>query len=131
MDPSCAICSECFANSDHTGHDYWMFSSGGGCCDCGDVEAWRPEGFCCHHPGPRSSSLYCHACEDLPSEEKLFAETIVDALTGEYLEARRLEQSDEDVMAEYGGTGVARAHADTHTHAGTNAECVRCRFLFC
>ena len=33
MDPSCAICHECFANSDHTGHDYWMFSSGGGCCD--------------------------------------------------------------------------------------------------
>ena len=46
MDPSCAICHECFADSDHIGHDYWMFSSGGGCCDCGDVEAWKSSGFC-------------------------------------------------------------------------------------
>ncbi|KAJ1632832.1 putative zinc finger in N-recognin-domain-containing protein, partial [Pavlovales sp. CCMP2436] len=56
MDPSCAICAECFGSSDHEGHDYWMFSSGGGCCDCGDAEAWRPEGFCRHHSGVETAA---------------------------------------------------------------------------
>ena len=54
MDPSCAICHDCFVNSNHEGHDYWMFSSGGGCCDCGDIEAWRCAGFCTRHRGQSS-----------------------------------------------------------------------------
>lgn len=36
----------CFNASDHTGHDvtFTLHTSGCGCCDCGDPEAWRPEG---------------------------------------------------------------------------------------
>lgn len=48
-DPTCAICATCFENGDHEGHDYFMIYTGGGCCDCGDPEAWKEEGFCKHH----------------------------------------------------------------------------------
>ncbi|KAM3736727.1 hypothetical protein ACB098_09G002400 [Castanea mollissima] len=50
-DPTCAICVPCFQNGDHTGHDYSIMYTGGGCCDCGDVTAWRREGFCSKHKG--------------------------------------------------------------------------------
>lgn len=46
IDDTCALCTRCFNASDHTGHDvtYTIHSSGCGCCDCGDPEAWKPEG---------------------------------------------------------------------------------------
>lgn len=50
-DPTCAICVPCFQNGDHKGHDYSIMYSGGGCCDCGDVTAWKREGFCSRHKG--------------------------------------------------------------------------------
>lgn len=50
MGPCSAICAECFINADHKNHNYVMYhSSAGGCCDCGDVEAWLPSGNCCFH----------------------------------------------------------------------------------
>lgn len=34
----------------HEGHDYVMYiSDAGGCCDCGDVASWKPEGSCPAH----------------------------------------------------------------------------------
>ena len=96
MDPSCAICHDCFEDSDHTGHDYWMFSSGGGCCDCGDVEAWRREGFCCKHPGPHSTSLDVHACDKLPAGERRCAEAVLDSVTAAYLHIHLLVDGSED-----------------------------------
>ncbi|XP_027353527.1 E3 ubiquitin-protein ligase PRT6 isoform X2 [Abrus precatorius] len=50
-DPTCAICVPCFENGDHKGHDYYVIYTGGGCCDCGDVTAWKREGFCSMHKG--------------------------------------------------------------------------------
>ncbi|CAM8910449.1 unnamed protein product [Rhodiola kirilowii] len=50
-DPSCAICVPCFQNGNHEGHDYSIINTGNGCCDCGDVTAWKPEGFCSKHKG--------------------------------------------------------------------------------
>ncbi|KAL2336616.1 hypothetical protein Fmac_011062 [Flemingia macrophylla] len=50
-DPTCAICVPCFENGDHKGHDYFVIYTGGGCCDCGDVTAWKREGFCKMHKG--------------------------------------------------------------------------------
>ena len=48
---TCVLCEKCFRNSNHDGHDVTFFrvSSTGGCCDCGDTEAWKPEGFCATH----------------------------------------------------------------------------------
>jgi hypothetical protein len=50
-DPTCAICVPCFQNGDHNSHDYSIIYTGGGCCDCGDETAWKPDGFCSNHKG--------------------------------------------------------------------------------
>lgn len=48
-DSSC-MCLACFDPDDHDGHDYRVYRcSSGGCCDCGDPLAWKPEGFCKKH----------------------------------------------------------------------------------
>jgi len=50
LDNTCVICQDCFANGDHTGHEITFHRTGaGGCCDCGDEEAWAKEGFCSNH----------------------------------------------------------------------------------
>ncbi|PON76120.1 TFIIE transcription factor [Trema orientale] len=51
QDPTCAICVPCFQNGNHKDHDYSVIYTGGGCCDCGDVTAWKREGFCSKHKG--------------------------------------------------------------------------------
>lgn len=50
-DATCAICVPCFQNGNHKDHDYSIIYTGGGCCDCGDVTAWKREGFCSKHKG--------------------------------------------------------------------------------
>ena len=50
-DPTCIICSECFEKGDHTGHRVQLKRNVGGCCDCGDPEAWDPNHFCSDHKG--------------------------------------------------------------------------------
>ncbi|XP_011302105.1 E3 ubiquitin-protein ligase UBR2 [Fopius arisanus] len=50
MDPTCVLCVACFKESAHQNHKYKIAtSSGGGCCDCGDPEAWKKEAFCRIH----------------------------------------------------------------------------------
>ncbi|KAL9150429.1 hypothetical protein ABFS82_12G167600 [Erythranthe guttata] len=50
-DPTCAICVPCFENGNHKDHDYSIIYTGGGCCDCGDITAWKRRGFCSKHKG--------------------------------------------------------------------------------
>lgn len=50
-DPTCAICVPCFQNGNHKDHDYSIIYTGGGCCDCGDITAWKRSGFCSKHKG--------------------------------------------------------------------------------
>ncbi|XP_044730986.1 E3 ubiquitin-protein ligase UBR2 isoform X2 [Chrysoperla carnea] len=50
MDGTCVLCVDCFKQSAHRNHKYKMgTSSGGGCCDCGDDEAWKSEPYCDIH----------------------------------------------------------------------------------
>lgn len=50
MDPTCVLCVNCFKQSAHRHHKYKMGTSGGGgCCDCGDNEAWKQDHFCDEH----------------------------------------------------------------------------------
>jgi len=47
---SSAICVDCYKKGDHKHHDYVMYhSESGGCCDCGDPDAWEVSGFCSAH----------------------------------------------------------------------------------
>jgi hypothetical protein len=49
-DETCVLCNACFTDSDHTGHDVMFYHAlAGGCCDCGDPDAWDPRGFCSRH----------------------------------------------------------------------------------
>ncbi|KAJ4789311.1 E3 ubiquitin-protein ligase PRT6 [Rhynchospora pubera] len=72
-DPTCAICVPCFQNGDHTGHDYSIMYTGGGCCDCGDVTAWKREGFCKKHQGAEK-------IEPLPDELAQSVGPVLDAV---------------------------------------------------
>lgn len=50
MDSTCVLCVDCFKRSPHKNHKYKMGTSyGGGCCDCGDVEAWKRDPYCETH----------------------------------------------------------------------------------
>ncbi|KAG2196036.1 hypothetical protein INT47_005372 [Mucor saturninus] len=62
LDDTCVMCSKCFHATDHENHDVkiWISRGAGGCCDCGDPEAWKIP-LCCkiHSPSsdiPNSSS---------------------------------------------------------------------------
>ncbi|KAH9261791.1 hypothetical protein BASA81_000447 [Batrachochytrium salamandrivorans] len=58
-DSTCVQCAQCFQQSNHEGHNvffYQVSTSSGGCCDCGDEEAWDPKGFCPHHGSSSSSN---------------------------------------------------------------------------
>ncbi len=58
-DPTCVLCAECFQASEHKNHRYRIGnSSGGGCCDCGDEEAWKRHYYCnLHKPLDESEVL--------------------------------------------------------------------------
>ncbi|KAI9150973.1 hypothetical protein H9P43_009588 [Blastocladiella emersonii ATCC 22665] len=50
LDSTCVLCAACYEAQDHAGHDVYVHSSmGGGCCDCGDPEAWKAELHCPMH----------------------------------------------------------------------------------
>lgn len=56
-DSTCVICDNCFRHSDHVGHEVFFHrTTPGGCCDCGDAEAWKLEG-CCDAHRPISSQV--------------------------------------------------------------------------
>ncbi|KAJ7691341.1 hypothetical protein B0H17DRAFT_1169139 [Mycena rosella] len=52
LDDSCVLCSRCFHATDHDGHNvsFFIAQQPGGCCDCGDDEAWRRPIGCPFHP---------------------------------------------------------------------------------
>ncbi|ETK93709.1 hypothetical protein L915_03152, partial [Phytophthora nicotianae] len=55
-DSSC-MCLACFDPEEHEGHDYRVYRcSSGGCCDCGDPLAWKPEGFCKKHSAQKNKT---------------------------------------------------------------------------
>ncbi len=56
-DDTCVQCAPCFNASNHEGHDivFSVSSDSGGCCDCGDEEAWKQPLGCTYHEAPRLS----------------------------------------------------------------------------
>ncbi|RHZ03757.1 hypothetical protein DYB26_016539, partial [Aphanomyces astaci] len=55
-DETCVLCHACFsashANLPHHDVTFYYTQQGTGCCDCGDDEAWDPDGFCAEHNPP-------------------------------------------------------------------------------
>jgi len=49
-DETRVLCNECFTHSNHEGHDVEFYrAQAGGCCDCGDPDAFDRRGFCPRH----------------------------------------------------------------------------------
>ncbi|XP_028995354.1 E3 ubiquitin-protein ligase UBR1 [Betta splendens] len=64
IDPTCVLCMDCFQNSLHKSHRYKMHaSSGGGFCDCGDVEAWKIGPCCSKHDPGAATAMVTDECE--------------------------------------------------------------------
>lgn len=82
IDPTCVLCMDCFQNSVHKNHRYKMHTStGGGFCDCGDIEAWKTGPFCIsHEPGAAATTkenLRCSLNEEVIAQaRKMFPSVI-------------------------------------------------------
>ena len=71
LDDTCVLCSRCFDASDHTGHLVNVSISPGntGCCDCGDLEAWRIPVHCTiHDPDISAAAGKRREGQSLPEE---------------------------------------------------------------
>lgn len=57
------MCSRCFYATNHINHNvsFYVAQQSGGCCDCGDEEAWKVPMNCPHHPPPIPNE----DCDDL------------------------------------------------------------------
>ncbi|KAJ3331587.1 hypothetical protein HDU76_002758 [Blyttiomyces sp. JEL0837] len=51
LDDTCVLCQNCFHATDHDGHEtsFSISQGSGGCCDCGDKEAWKVPLKCAYH----------------------------------------------------------------------------------
>ncbi|XP_036362992.1 E3 ubiquitin-protein ligase UBR2 isoform X2 [Octopus sinensis] len=68
-DLTCVLCINCFQQSVHKKHRYRMsISSGGGYCDCGDVEAWKSGPHCETHGKGTSLDEVKDRLASLPDE---------------------------------------------------------------
>ena len=71
VDDTCTLCSQCFNSSDHTGHIIAISISvgNGGCCDCGDEEAWKkPVNCTIHTPNSSKAAIQVRKHTTLPEE---------------------------------------------------------------
>ncbi|KAF0687180.1 Aste57867_21036 [Aphanomyces stellatus] len=79
-DSTCVMCQACFADSNHEGHDVsFQRTSAGGCCDCGDAEAWAKSGFCTKHPG-RDDTKKSSVASELPKPLGSMAEPLIEVV---------------------------------------------------
>eukprot|EP00375_Theileria_parva_P001482 XP_764154.1 hypothetical protein [Theileria parva strain Muguga] len=89
-DSTCAVCLECFFNSDHTSHEYRLTRTSGGCCgmflnikyfiDCGDASSWNFKGSCKNHThfvdNDERTTLACFTNSFLVKLESLLTQII-------------------------------------------------------
>ena len=78
-DTTCVLCAECFKHSLHRHHKYKMGTSqGGGCCDCGDVEAWKSHPLCdIHAKGAEQKTESKGFPEDVAERARIAFEAIL------------------------------------------------------
>ncbi len=76
------LCNECYLASEHEGHDvYFYHSAAGGCCDCGDPDAWDPNGFCAKHGKKHHDPM-----SFIPTEMKINTEIMCQEIVNEFLD---------------------------------------------
>ncbi|SPO19704.1 related to ubiquitin-protein ligase e3 component [Ustilago trichophora] len=74
LDDTCVQCAPCFQASIHAkeGHDvvFSVSSSSGGCCDCGDPEAWKQDVCCRYHSDASTAENAATTDMDLEGESQ-------------------------------------------------------------
>ena len=115
-DGTCVLCEKCFRESNHEGHDFSFHLAGpGGCCDCGDSEAWSPSGACPRHSGLSEDASSPSASDPAASMEpglRASLQATVAAL------GRCLQEMAVSVAASYGRT-------DKEARPGESEEAVK------
>jgi len=82
------ICVACFEAGDHEGHEFYLSKSDYGCCDCGDIYAWRRSGFCQNHPGPDESDDPSTRLDDWTGQmAKIFISVVVDLIAKKIIDS--------------------------------------------
>ncbi|XP_048517590.1 E3 ubiquitin-protein ligase UBR2 isoform X2 [Dendroctonus ponderosae] len=105
-DKTCVLCVECFKQSSHRFHKYRMgTSAGGGCCDCGDIEAWKREPFCeSHQVNTSEEDNQCDLASDVVERTKQVFHYVMwyafNRLTTNEVDAIRLDNTFGDLEAD-------------------------------
>ncbi|OAD01255.1 hypothetical protein MUCCIDRAFT_146229 [Mucor lusitanicus CBS 277.49] len=86
LDDTCVMCSKCFHSTNHDGHDVkiWISRGAGGCCDCGDPEAWKIPLVCAIHSPNTDAAIpdtSAHALEPLSSVPPAIMQSVRDTIT--------------------------------------------------
>ncbi|KUF89138.1 hypothetical protein AM588_10002080 [Phytophthora nicotianae] len=85
---------------DHEDHEvFFYYTHSGGCCDCGDTEAWAPEGFCTRHKGAQDADplsflppdLLANSRECIGEVMKLVLDSVKEARFGSVINEDDLE----------------------------------------
>ncbi|CEJ03531.1 hypothetical protein RMCBS344292_17512 [Rhizopus microsporus] len=112
LDDTCVFCSKCFHATNHDGHDI-LFSvspGSGGCCDCGDPEAWKVPLQCnIHSLSIQDNDTHTHLSETTSLDPALLSAirftivSVVDFLLDNFAiapEEVALNPSTEDLLRE-------------------------------
>lgn len=112
LDDTCVFCSKCFHATNHDGHDI-LFSvspGSGGCCDCGDPEAWKVPLQCnIHSLSTQDNDTHTHLSETTSLDPALLSAirftivSVVDFLLDNFAiapEEVALNPSTEDLLRE-------------------------------
>lgn len=89
VDETCVMCNDCFISSDHENHEvFFYYTHSGGCCDCGDTEAWAPEGFCTRHKGAQEADPLSFLPPDLVMTSRDCISIVMELVLDSIKEAR-------------------------------------------
>ncbi|KAI9485312.1 MAG: hypothetical protein EXX96DRAFT_592502 [Benjaminiella poitrasii] len=125
LDDTCVMCSKCFHSTNHDGHDVkiWISRGAGGCCDCGDPEAWKIPLECSIHslnaasniPDSSSSMSTQRQLEPLSSVPQSIIDSLRDTITVvfDYI-LETFATSPEDVVAVGTAESIRQDCRDSH-----------------
>ena len=110
MDDSCVLCSRCFHASNHEGHNvsFYLAVQPGGCCDCGDKEAWNSNIKCQFHAWETAAP----PSYDLPSDLRGLLESTLNCVVDYIIDT--LDYSPEEAVPPVDESSIRGAPNDLH-----------------
>jgi hypothetical protein len=82
LDETCVMCTTCFKNSDHINHNtsfHYSYGSGG-CCDCGDPEAWKTPCSCKIHAATAKPGKLSPLPKDLLDSVRVVVSSVIEMI---------------------------------------------------